>query len=65
MLPSERGRERWKERESKNKSTYLLCFFNGREREREREREQKEREALASPFASIFKIDYPCDLQHP
>jgi len=29
----------------------------------EREREQKqEREALASPFASIFKTDYPCDL---
>jgi len=37
-----------------------------REREREREREQKkEKEALASPFVSIFKIDYPCNLQDP
>jgi len=37
-----------------------------KEGRREREREQKkEREALASPFASIFKTDYPCDLQDP
>jgi hypothetical protein len=34
-------------------------------KEEEREREQKEREALAFPFVSIFKTDYPYDLQDP
>jgi hypothetical protein len=38
MLPSERGGERWKERESKNKQTYLLCFLK-KEGERRKERE--------------------------
>jgi hypothetical protein len=36
MLPSKRGGERGKERESKNKQTYLLCFLK-KEEERERE----------------------------
>jgi hypothetical protein len=49
------------ERESKNKQTCLVCFLK-----KEEEREQKkEREALDSPFVSIFKTDYPCDLQDP
>jgi len=44
-----------------------VFFKEGRrereEAEEERERKQKkEREALASPFTSIFKTDYPCDL---
>jgi hypothetical protein len=52
-----------KERENKNKQTYLLCFLKKKE-ERERERVE-EGEALASPFVSIFKTDYPCDLQDP
>jgi hypothetical protein len=62
MLPSERGGERGKERESKNKQTCLVCFLKEEERER---KQKKEREALASPFTSIFKTDYPCDLQDP
>jgi len=34
--------ERGKERESKNKSTYLLCFLKEEERRRERESKNKQ-----------------------
>jgi hypothetical protein len=69
MLPSERGGERGKERESKNKSTYLLCFLKEEEGRRERENKQtyllcffkkegereREREALASLLQASLK----------
>jgi hypothetical protein len=38
-------------------------FF--KEKRRERGREEGEGEALASPFARVFKTYYPCDLQDP
>jgi len=63
FLLKEGERDGRRERVRINRLTFYV--FLKEEREREREREQKEREALASPFASIFKIDYPCDLQHP
>ena len=73
MLPSKRGGERGKGREERGEregervriNRLIFCVFLKEER-REREREQKkEKEALASPFVSIFKIDYPCNLQDP
>jgi hypothetical protein len=45
MLPSKRGgREGRRERESKNKQTYLLCFLKKREREREQKKERERAE---------------------
>jgi hypothetical protein len=79
MLPFKRGGGE-KERESKNKQTYLLCFLKKEEdrdrvkinrltffkgrRWRESRRRRSERDA-SSPLCKGLETDYPCDLQDP